>query len=74
MHFAPEPPSLIGAPITGQTPLYCDQTQDWAGQSIYDKSIECYCLDAPAYMPSGSVRFISRVNGQILAQDVFVSR
>lgn len=60
----------IGAPATGQTPLFCDQMAPGFDQHIYDKSIECYCLDAPEYLPSGSPRAI----GCGMAIDQFVCR
>ena len=40
--------------VTGQTPLFCGQMQDWANQNIFNKEIECYCLDAPLSIPMGA--------------------
>ena len=47
------PSHIIPARVTGQTPLYCSQMQDWAVQHWDEQGIECYCLDAPDYVPTG---------------------
>lgn len=70
-------PVICDVPVTGQTPLYCNQTQPWATQHIDDKSIECYCLDAPEYIPTGGVRAVGRgrlSSGAVFAQAQFTSR
>jgi hypothetical protein len=64
---------LIGAPVTGQTPFYWHQMQDWAKQYYNQQDIECYCLDAPMYIPTGVTRTIG--SGQHrLGQALFVNR
>ena len=55
---------LIGAPITGQTPLYARQMQSWAEQYFNEQGIECYCLDAPLYLPTGRTLNVMRDWGQ----------
>lgn len=48
----------ITAPVTGQTPLYSKQMQEWAAQNYMQQDIECYCLDAPVYIPTGGVHVV----------------
>lgn len=45
----------ICAPVTGQTALRYSQVQDWAKQCWNDQEIECYCIDAPLFIPDGVV-------------------
>lgn len=65
---------LIPCPVTGQTPLFSSLLQPWAHQFFNDSSIECYCLDAPSFVPTGNVKFYARHSGAVFCQDQFVSR
>jgi hypothetical protein len=68
---------IISAPVTGQTPLFSHIVQPWAWQHFDDKNIECYCLDAPEYVPTGALRTLTRsgrVSGEVVTQALFTSR
>lgn len=62
---------IIPVPVTGQTALYSSQMQREFEQNIFDKGIECYCLDAPEYIPAGTHR--THFRGTMVAAD-WVSR
>lgn len=64
---------LISVPCTGQTPIFASQLQGWAMQHWAEKGIECYCLDAPEYVPSGVV-IGSRWNASKVGQAGFIPR
>ena len=64
----------VGCWVTGETPFYGSMMQEWAKQTSDNRGIECYCLDAPEYIPSGVTKLVSRQTGEIWAQDVFVGR
>lgn len=49
---------IVSCPRTGQTPLYSSMLQPWAEQHVAEKGIECYCLDAPDYIPTGKTHTV----------------
>ena len=60
---------LVPAAMTGQTPMYSNQMQDWARQDFLIRDIECYCLDAPLFIPNGGTKLCFRdPNGTIWGQ------
>ena len=65
------PHILVSVSITGQTPFFSTMMQQWAAQNCFDRDIECYCLDAPDYIPTGATRCVgsgSARMGQALSQ------
>ena len=52
-------------PVTGSTPLYSSQMQEWAKQHMDRKDIECYCLDAPDYIPTGGAKVYPYTGGAV---------
>ena len=64
---------LSGAPTTGETPFYSNMMQEWAQQTAFDRDIECYCLDAPLYLPTGSVKAY-RCSDAVVGQDRMARR
>jgi len=57
---------MFGAPVTGQTALYSSQMQQDFAQNMYERGVECYCLDATDCIPEGSLRNFAR-NSMALA-------
>lgn len=64
---------LTGAPTTGQTPLTSKVLQPWAAQTLDERGIECYCLDAPTYIPTGRPKPYIFPSG-VITVDQFVNR
>lgn len=64
---------LISAPMTGMVNFYSPMMQEWAKQTWDNRDVECYCLDAPDYVPTGITHTVGK--GQLgIGQAMFARR